>query len=65
MTIERADSSIEYRPVTFSNPDETWLVPVSIESVTVVRNAGVPRQRTRQLFSNYRRFTTAGRVVSE
>ena len=63
MTIERADSTIQYRPVTFSNPHETWLVPVSIESVTVVRNAGVPRQRTRQLFSDYRRFTTAGRIV--
>jgi hypothetical protein len=63
MTIERADSTIEYRPVRFSNPDETWLMPAAIESVTVVRNAAVPRQRTRQLFSDYRRFTTAGRVV--
>jgi hypothetical protein len=64
MIIERADSTIEYRPVTFSNPEETWLVPASIESVTIVRNAGVPRQRTRQEFSNYRRFTTAGRLVN-
>ena len=64
MTIERANSSIEYRAVTFSDPDETWLVPASIESVTIVRNAGVPRLRTRQAFSNYRRFTTAGRIVN-
>ena len=63
MTIERADSSIEYRAVTFSDPDETWLLPASIESVTIVRDAGVPRLRTRQLYSDYRRFTTAGRVV--
>ena len=63
MTIERADSTIQYRAVTFSDPDETWLVPVSIESVTIVRNAGVPRLRTRQLFSDYRRFTAAGRIV--
>ena len=63
MTIERADSSIEYRAVTFSDPDETWLVPASIVSLTIVRNAGVPRLRTRQVFSNYRRFTTAGRIV--
>lgn len=63
MTIERADSSTQYRTVTFSDPDETWLVPSSIESMTVIRNAGVPRLLTRQVFSNCRRFTTAGRIV--
>jgi hypothetical protein len=63
MTIDRADSTIEYRPVTFSDPAETWMVPSSIESVTVVRNAGAPRMRTTQTFSNYRRFTTSGRIV--
>jgi hypothetical protein len=64
MIIERADSSIEYRAVTFSDPDETWLLPASIESVTIIRDAGVPRLRTRQLFSDYRRFTTAGRLLN-
>lgn len=63
MIIERADSSIEYRAVAFSDPEETWLLPASIESVTIVRDAGVPRLRTRQLFSDYRRFTAAGRIL--
>lgn len=64
MTIERADSSIEYRTVTFSDPDETLLVPASIESVTIVRGAAVPRLRTRQTFSSYRRFTARARILS-
>ena len=63
MTIERADSSIEYRTVQFSDPDEALLVPASIESLTIVQNAGVPRLRTRQTFSNYRRFTAEGRIL--
>jgi hypothetical protein len=64
MTIVRADSSIEYRAVTFTDPDETWVLPASIESMTVIRNAGVPQLLTRQVFSNCRRFTTAGRIVN-
>ena len=63
MTIERLDSSIVYRPVTFSDPDETVLLPRSIESVQIVRNSGSPRFRKTQRFSNYRRFMTAGRIV--
>ncbi len=65
MTIERADSSIQYRPVVFHDPDETIMLPASIQSMTVIRNAGVPRLRTTQTFSNYRRFVTAGRIVGE
>jgi len=65
MTIERADSSIRYRPVVFHDPDETIMLPASIESMTVIRNAGVPRLRTTQTFSNYRRFVTAGRILKE
>jgi hypothetical protein len=63
LTIERLDSSIVYRPVTFTEPDETVMLPASIDTVTVVRNAGVPRLRTNQTFSNYQRFVTGGRVV--
>jgi hypothetical protein len=29
----------------------------------VIRNSGVPRLRTTQRFSKYRRFMTAGRIV--
>jgi len=63
MMIERADTSIHYRAVTFHDPDETLMLPASIESFTVIRNAGVPRLRTTQEFSNYRRFVTGGRLV--
>lgn len=65
MTVERADTSIHYRPVAFHDPDETMMLPVSIESLTVIRNAGVPQLRTTQRFSDYRRFVTGGRVVRD
>jgi hypothetical protein len=63
VTFERLDSSTIYRPVTFTDPEETFMLPASAESMMVVRNSGVPRQRTSQRFSNYRRFTTSGRIV--
>ncbi len=62
MMIERADSSIRYRPVTFHDPDETLMLPHSIQSLTIIRNAGVPRLRTTQQYSNYRRFLTDARI---
>lgn len=63
VTVERLDSSIVYRRVAFSDPDETVMLPASKETVTVIRNAGTPRLRTTQSFRNYRRFITAGRIV--
>jgi len=65
VTVERLDSSILYRPVTFREPDETVMLPHSIDTLTIVRRSGVPRLRTNQTFSNYRRFVTAGRVVQD
>ena len=64
MTIERADSSVRYRPVAFSDPDETLLLPSSVELLTVWRNAGVERQLTIHEISNYRRFLTGSRLMS-
>jgi hypothetical protein len=61
--VERADSSIRYRPVTFHDPDEILMLPESIDTLQVIRNSGVPRLRIVQRFSNYKRFITAGRVV--
>jgi hypothetical protein len=55
--------SIRYKPVAFADPDETLLLPASIDSVTVIRNSGVPRLRTTQTFANYRRYVTGGRLV--
>ncbi|PYR38613.1 MAG: hypothetical protein DMF89_19915 [Acidobacteria bacterium] len=63
VTVERLDSSILYRPVTFRDPDEIVMLPHSIDTLTVVRHSGVPRLRTNQTFSNYQRFVTTGRVV--
>jgi hypothetical protein len=63
VVVERLDSSIVYRRVTFSDPDETVMLPASKETVTVIRNAGTPRLRTTQSFRNYRRFITGGRIV--
>ena len=63
MLIERADMSIRYRPVTFRDPDETLMLPASIETLTVIRNSGAPRVRKTQAFSNYRRFVTGGRIL--
>jgi hypothetical protein len=63
LAIERADTSIRYKPVTFTDPDETVVLPASIDSVTVFRRTGVPRLRTTQVFSEYRRFLTEVRVI--
>jgi hypothetical protein len=63
MTIERADMSIEYRRVTFTDPDETLMLPARIDNLVIVRNSGSPRLRITQVFSEYRRFVTASRLV--
>jgi hypothetical protein len=63
LAIERADSSVRYRAVSFTDPDETVVLPASIETLTVFRRTGVPRLRTTQVFSDYRRFLTEGRIL--
>jgi len=63
MVIERADTWIPYRAVTFQDPDETLMLPASVETVQVIRNSGAPRVRKTQVFSKYRRFVTDGRVL--
>ena len=63
MTIESANSTVRYRRVAFSDPDETLLLPSSMESMTVWRNAGVTRQFITHEISNYRRFVTGARVI--
>ena len=63
MTIERADSSIRYRRVPFTDPDETLVLPSSIDTLTIVKNSGSPRTRISQTFTNYRRFVTGSRIV--
>ena len=62
-TVERADTSTYYQRVRFQDPDETLLLPSRIDSVSVIRNSGIPRMRVTQTFSNYRRFVTSSRVI--
>ena len=63
MTIERADSSIKYKRVSFADPEEVLMLPAEIETVTVIRGGSTQRNRITQRFSDYRRFLTGGRVV--
>jgi hypothetical protein len=65
MVVERADTSIKYEPVTFHDPDETVMLPASIQRLTIVRNSNPPALRTTQAFSNYRRFMTGARIVKD
>ena len=64
MVIERAESSVQYKPVAFQDPQETLMLPVSIESLSVIRGGGMQRVRITQRFSGHRRFLTAGRLVN-
>jgi hypothetical protein len=64
MVIERAESSIRYRRVRFQDPDETLMLPVAIDTLTVIRGGGTQRVRITQRLSDHRRFLTAGRVVN-
>src|SRR5215472_10259120 len=65
MTLDRADSTIRYRTVTFTDPNEILLLPESIEMMTMIRGSGAPRVRTMQTFTGYQRFVTGGRLVGE
>jgi hypothetical protein len=62
-TLERADTTTTYERVTFTDPDETMLLPSRVESVTVIRGSGVPRLRVTQQLANYRRFVTGSRLL--
>ena len=61
LTMDRDDLTLRYKEVTFTDPAETLMLPESIESLTVFRG-GLQSMRRTQLFSDYRRFLTAGRI---
>jgi hypothetical protein len=63
MVIERAESSIRYARVEFEDPRESMMLPVSIESTTVIRGGATQRTRISQRLSNHRRFLTRGRLL--
>jgi hypothetical protein len=63
MVIERADSSIRYRRVEFTDPPDVLMLPAEVETVTVIRGGAVQRTRISQRFSDYRRFIADARVL--
>ena len=65
MAVERADSSIRYKPIEFHDPDETVLLPVSIDSFTVFRGSAVPTLHTTQTLSEYKRFLADSHIVTD
>jgi len=64
LRVERADSSIRYKVVSFTDPEEHLLLPASVESLTIIIGSGTPRRRTVHTYSDYKRFLTGGRIVT-
>lgn len=60
--VERHDTVIRYKTIPFSDPDEAMLLPESIDTLMVMRG-GLESLRSRQTFTDYRRFLTEGRVI--
>jgi hypothetical protein len=64
-TMERWDSSIRFKRVSFDDPQETLVLPVSASSLQITRGSGTPRLRTNTQYLSYRRFMTGARIVPE
>ena len=62
VVVERHDTTIRYKTVPFHDPDEAMLLPESIETLIVVRG-GLESMRSKQTFTDYRRFLTGGRII--
>ena len=61
LTIDRDDLTLRYKEVAFRDPEETLVLPESLEMVQVVRT-GLQSTRRTQVFSDYRRFLTESRI---
>ena len=61
IVLERDDITLRYRTVRFTDPDESMLLPDTIESLTVLRS-GLQSIRRTDVLSDYRRFLTSGRI---
>lgn len=62
-TMERWDSTIRFKRVSFQDPEETLVLPVTSSTLQVTRGAGTPRLRTSTQYVSYRRFMTGGRII--
>ncbi len=54
--VEKSEMILRFSRVDFQQPDETLMLPASIETLHVLR--GVPSMRIRQTLDGYRRFLT-------
>jgi hypothetical protein len=64
VVLERDDLTLRYKRIAFTDPNETMLLPESIESVTMLRG-GLQSIRRTQTFSDYRRFVTEGHIIGK
>lgn len=61
ITLERDDLTLRYKNVRFAEPDETLLLPDSIDALTILRT-DLQSIRRRDVLSDYRRFLTSTRI---
>jgi hypothetical protein len=59
------DYSVRFRRRQFKDPEQTLLVPDSVEWVTVIEGASKPRTRATLRFSDYRRFRSDVKIIEE
>jgi hypothetical protein len=64
-TLERWDTTIRFKRVAFTNPDESLVLPVTMSSMRITRGSGTPRLRTMTDYTKYQRFMTGARVVGD
>jgi hypothetical protein len=60
--VEKSETSLRFSKIDFQQPDETLMLPASIETFHVLR--GVPSMRIQQTLANYRRFLTKSEIRS-
>lgn len=65
ISYERMETTIRFRTVKFENPEQTLLLPVSSESVWVIKGARIAGYSTTTSFTNYKRFITSVEVKDD
>lgn len=61
--LDRYDTTITFKRVDFTEPDESIVLPASTTTLMITRGSANFRQRTTTTFSGYKRFVTGGRIV--
>jgi hypothetical protein len=62
-TLQRFDTTVDYKRFAFTEPEETLLLPARVETVSAVHGTAVPRVRIVRTFSEYRRFLGSARII--